>query len=204
MKRLLVLMAIVSVLGCAGPEKQLKMTEGGASADGSQPAAAARTIVFPNGTIVGGASAAQVTTLAEIFVDSHNSAMMQMDQAAKSLSDGQRQIQISTLRIEESVEESGNGEAEPVFDRADFQKAGQRRDHAFLRQKVGPVGFSGNGEAGRLSRLSFPGEPGAEGFHHLDRQRLVHREPEKEPQTGAAEGRIPPVDDRKIPGQHPA
>ncbi len=106
MKRVLVLMAIVSVLGCAGPEKQLKMTEGGASADGSQPAAAARTIVFPNGTIVGGASAAQATTLAEIFVDSHNSAMMQMDQAAKSLSDGQKQIQISTLRIEESVKKN--------------------------------------------------------------------------------------------------
>jgi hypothetical protein len=105
MKKLMVLMAIFGLIGCAGPEKQLKMTEGGSAQDAGQPAAV-RAIVFPNGTILGGASAAQMSSLAEIFVDSHNTAMSQMDKSTKAISEGQKQIQISTLRIEESVKKN--------------------------------------------------------------------------------------------------
>ena len=112
MKRVMVIVAILSLVGCAGPEKQLKMTEGGVAKSGDKNADT-RAIVFPNGTIFGGASAEQMGTLAEIFVDSHNTAMMRMDDAAQrqdkatqTITEGHKQIQISTLRIEESMQKN--------------------------------------------------------------------------------------------------
>jgi hypothetical protein len=112
MKRLMVIAAILGLVGCAGPEKQLKMTEGGIANSGNTNIEK-RVIVFPNGTIFGGASTEQVGTLAEIFVDSHNTAVMQMDDAARrqdkttqAITEGHKQIQMSTLRIEESMQKS--------------------------------------------------------------------------------------------------
>jgi hypothetical protein len=112
MKRVMVIIAILSLVGCAGPEKQLKMTEG-STAKSENKSAETRTIVFPNGTIFGGASTEQMGKLAEIFVDSHNAAMMQMDDAAQRqdkatqiITEGQEQIQMSTLRIEESTKKN--------------------------------------------------------------------------------------------------
>jgi hypothetical protein len=112
MKRVIVMVAILGLVGCAGPEKQLKMTEGGIAKGGGQ-IADTRTIVFPNGTIFGGASAEQMGTLAGIFVDSHNAAMTRMDDAAQrqdkttqTITEGHKQIQISTLRIEESMKKN--------------------------------------------------------------------------------------------------
>jgi hypothetical protein len=112
MKRVMVIVAILGLVGCAGPEKQLKMTEGGtAKSEGKN--ADTRTIVFPNGTIFGGASAKQMGTLAEIFVDSHNTAMMRMDDAAQrqdkatqTITEDHKQIQTSTLHIEESMKKN--------------------------------------------------------------------------------------------------
>ena len=109
MKRVIVMVAILGLVGCAGPEKQLKMTEGGiAKSEGKN--ADTRVIVFPKGTIFGGASAEQMGTLAGIFVDSHNAAMTRMDDAAQrqdkttqTITEGHKQIQMSTLRIEESM-----------------------------------------------------------------------------------------------------
>jgi hypothetical protein len=112
MKRVMVIVAILSLVGCAGPEKQLKMTESGTAKSGDK-SADTRTIVFPNGTIFGGASTGQMGTLAEIFVDSHNKAMMRMDEAAQrqdeatqTVTEGHKQIQTSTLRIEESMKKN--------------------------------------------------------------------------------------------------
>jgi len=112
MKRIMVMAVILGLVGCAGPEKQLKMTEGGIEKSGGK-IAETRAIVFPNGTIFGGASAEQMGKLAEIFVDSHNTAMMRMDDAAQrqdkatqTITEGNKQIQISTLRIEESIKKN--------------------------------------------------------------------------------------------------
>ena len=109
MKRVMVIVTILSLVGCAGPEKQLKMTEGSV-AKSSGTNTETRAIVFPNGTVFGGASTEQIGTLAELFVDSHNAAMMRMDEAAQrrdeatqTITEGHRQIQMSTLRIEESI-----------------------------------------------------------------------------------------------------
>jgi outer membrane protein OmpA-like peptidoglycan-associated protein len=72
---LILLLLIVSFLaGCAGETKQLYMKDA---------AGATKEIVFPNGTILGGASKEQATALATIFVDSHNMAMQEFDELKK-------------------------------------------------------------------------------------------------------------------------
>ncbi len=69
------LIVIISFLvGCAGETKQLHMMD---------TTGAKREIIFPNGTILGGASKEQATALAQIFVDSHNMAMQEMDELKK-------------------------------------------------------------------------------------------------------------------------
>lgn len=69
------LLLIISFLaGCAGETKQLYMKD---------TAGASKEIVFPNGTILGGASKEQATALATIFVDSHNMAMQEFDELKK-------------------------------------------------------------------------------------------------------------------------
>jgi hypothetical protein len=109
MKRMMVIVVILCLIGCAGPEKQLKMTDGSVEKSGDKNAVT-RTIVFPNGTIFGGASTEQMGTLSKIFVDSHNAAMMRTDDAAQrqdratqTITEGQQKIQMSTLQIEESM-----------------------------------------------------------------------------------------------------
>ncbi|MCX8029997.1 MAG: hypothetical protein N3A59_00265 [Thermodesulfovibrionales bacterium] len=62
------------LVGCAGETKQLYMMDS---------TGAKREIVFPNGTILGGASKEQATALAQIFVDSHNMAMQEFDELKK-------------------------------------------------------------------------------------------------------------------------
>jgi hypothetical protein len=109
MKQVMIIVAILSLVGCAGPEKELKTTEAG-TAKSAEKNADTRAIVFPNGTIFGGASTEQIGKLAEIFVDSHNAAMKQMDDAAQrqdkttqTIIEGNKQIQMSTQRIEDSM-----------------------------------------------------------------------------------------------------
>ncbi|MCX8026554.1 MAG: hypothetical protein N3A62_01685 [Thermodesulfovibrionales bacterium] len=71
---IIVVFTISSIIGCAGETKQLHMkdTTGGT-----------KEIVFPNGTILGGASKEQATALATIFVESHNMAMQEFDELKK-------------------------------------------------------------------------------------------------------------------------
>ncbi|MEW6001808.1 MAG: hypothetical protein AB1638_04060 [Nitrospirota bacterium] len=76
-------------LGCAGQPKELHVK------DVNQET---KTVVFPKGTVFGGASKEQASTLAQIFVDSHNAAMMELDKIEKS-------TQESTQRIEGSLKE---------------------------------------------------------------------------------------------------
>jgi hypothetical protein len=109
MKRVMIVVAMLSLVGCAGPEKELKVTEGGAVNSGAKNTDT-RAIGFPNGTIFGGASTEQIGKLAEIFVDSHNAAMKRMDDAAQrqdkttqTITEDHKQIQQSTQRIEDSV-----------------------------------------------------------------------------------------------------
>lgn len=65
---------IALLVGCAGETKQLYIKD---------TTGATKEIVFPNGTILGGASKEQAIALATIFVDSHNMAMQEMDELKK-------------------------------------------------------------------------------------------------------------------------
>lgn len=92
-------LTICLIIGCAGQPKDLQMvdTTGGGT----------RTITFPNGTIIGGASKGQASKLAQIFVDSHNMAMEELE----SVKTSNTKIKDSTQRIEESnkkIYESSN------------------------------------------------------------------------------------------------
>ncbi|MBI5373808.1 MAG: hypothetical protein HZA77_00120 [Candidatus Schekmanbacteria bacterium] len=84
------LLTVCLIIGCAGQPKDLQMvdTTGGGT----------RTITFPNGTIIGGASKGQASKLAQIFVDSHNMGMEELE----SLKTSNQKIKDSTQRIEES------------------------------------------------------------------------------------------------------
>jgi len=64
-------LAVLPLGGCAGKSSELQME------DTTVVPPATRTIVFPNGTVFGGASRQQATKLAQIFVESHNMAMKQ-------------------------------------------------------------------------------------------------------------------------------
>jgi hypothetical protein len=72
-------LAVLPLGGCAGKSSELKME------DTTVVPPATRTIVFPNGTVFGGASRQQATKLAQIFVESHNMAMKQRAEFQRAL-----------------------------------------------------------------------------------------------------------------------
>ncbi len=92
MKNLLLgILAVFLVAGCGGEIKQLQMKDS---------AGAVKTVDFPKGTITGAASKEQASTLAQIFVESHN---MAMDELAGIKGDGET-IRKSAQRIEEAIQ----------------------------------------------------------------------------------------------------
>lgn len=88
---LLGILAVFFVAGCGGEIKQLQMKDG---------TGVAKTIEFPKGTITGAASKEQASTLAQIFVESHNLAM---DELAGIKGNGET-IKRSAQRIEEAMQ----------------------------------------------------------------------------------------------------
>ena len=70
---------VLIIGGCAGTSTELHMK------DTTVVPPAERTIVFPNGTILGGASRQQATKLAHIFVESHNMAVKQRAEFERAL-----------------------------------------------------------------------------------------------------------------------
>lgn len=92
MKRLIMgFLAVFLVAGCGGEVKQLQMKD---------TAGATKTIEFPKGTITGAASKDQSSTLAQIFVDSHNMAMEEL----AGIKGNEEAIKRSTQKIEEAIQ----------------------------------------------------------------------------------------------------
>lgn len=89
------MIAGIFAFGCAGETKNLVVKD----ADGKP-----KTVVFPQGTITGAASKEQAAAQAEIFVESHNSAMHEMGEikelSRKSLSN-QEEIKASLQKAED-------------------------------------------------------------------------------------------------------
>jgi hypothetical protein len=95
---LLGIVAISLILGCGGQTKELQMRDTDEQI---------KTVVFPKGTIFGGASKEQASTLAQIFVESHNNAMKETDEIKKStqtIEGATKRIEVSTQKIEGSTQ----------------------------------------------------------------------------------------------------
>lgn len=97
---------IIFILGCAGEVKELQMRDSSISKD---VGSGMKTGIFPNGTVFGGASKEQASALAQIFVDSHNMAMKELEEI-KDVSKKSREdleiIKKSTQKIEETTQKN--------------------------------------------------------------------------------------------------
>jgi outer membrane protein OmpA-like peptidoglycan-associated protein len=107
MRRLscLFLLLAVTIAGCAGKETHFNL--GG------------KEIVFPNGTVFGGASKDQAAALAQILVDSHNQHMAQMqnlDNQIRAASEQNRETAEKALKMLEDLSKAqGSGEITIFF-----------------------------------------------------------------------------------------
>ena len=94
---------LLFLIGCGGEVKQLQMRDTSLNAtDSSQ---GMKPVEFPKGTWTGAASTKQASTLAELFVNSHNMAMAQfskLQDSQDSMKTAQEALKNSTQRLEES------------------------------------------------------------------------------------------------------
>lgn len=133
----LITITVFFVFGCTGEIKQIKMRD---------ESGGMKTIDFPKGTIVGGASKEQANTLAQTFVDSHNMVMKEMEESKglekKSL-ESQETIKMVTKRIEESTQRIGESNKK-IFESSQrnfetTQKALQMIEQLSKKQGTGEV-----------------------------------------------------------------
>ncbi|MBI5584791.1 MAG: hypothetical protein HY892_13335 [Deltaproteobacteria bacterium] len=82
MKRLLPVLAVLFLLGCAGEPKMLQMRD--TTLDPAGPEKGLKAFEFPKGVWTGTASTEQASTLAQTFVNSHNMAMREFDQVKEN------------------------------------------------------------------------------------------------------------------------
>ncbi|MEW5745318.1 MAG: hypothetical protein AB1805_07785 [Nitrospirota bacterium] len=102
-KGVLIALAVLFAAGCAGEATQLRMKDAVANEE--------KVIVFPNGTIFGGASRDQAAELARIFVESHNQSLQEMDEieaaidrALKNQDAMKEDMQQASRRSEEALQ----------------------------------------------------------------------------------------------------
>jgi hypothetical protein len=91
------------LFGCAGEVKQLQMRD--TSLNTTDANQGMKTIEFPKGTWTGAASTKQAGSLAQLFVNSHNMAMMhfsKLQDAQDSIKTAQEALKNSTQRLEET------------------------------------------------------------------------------------------------------
>src|SRR6476661_7425381 len=96
------------VVGCAQPPPQQFVVQ---RPDEQKP----QTITFPNGTMFGGASGSQASTLAQLVVDSNNNNMKDYEQlegtASKNLQTSQQALQM----LEHLSQQQGTGDITLFF-----------------------------------------------------------------------------------------
>jgi len=88
----LAVVAAAILAGCAGQTEQLAVQAPPPAAPG-QPAPPPQQVVFPNGTVFGGASGAQASTLAQIVVESNNNNMKEYQQIQATQAKDFQQLQ---------------------------------------------------------------------------------------------------------------
>jgi hypothetical protein len=105
-KVVLGLIMLVFLFGCAGEVKQLQIRDTGISP--SDPDKGMKVVEFPKGTWTGGASKEQASTLAQIFVNSHNMAMAEfskLQDSQESMKAAQEGLKGSAQRLEETTQQ---------------------------------------------------------------------------------------------------
>jgi outer membrane protein OmpA-like peptidoglycan-associated protein len=110
-KKLLSVITIVimtAVLGgCAGQPQQLVVQQPGEQ----KP----QTITFPNGTVFGGASGSQASTLAQLVVDSNNNNMKDYEQLQGTASKNLQTSQQALAMLEQLSNQQGTGQITLFF-----------------------------------------------------------------------------------------
>jgi hypothetical protein len=94
------------LFGCGGEVKQLQIRDTGISP--SEPSKGMKVVEFPKGTWTGGASKEQASTLAQLFMNSHNMAMEEFSKlldSQKSIKADQEALKGSTLSLEETTQQ---------------------------------------------------------------------------------------------------
>lgn len=154
-----VIITALLTYGCAGSTKELQM--GG------------KTIVFPNGTVFGGASKEQASVLAQIFVDSHNRTIQEMGEV-KELGKESVRNQKESLQNQESLKKSARKleeSAQQLLDAAQksneitqrslqknyetAQSALQMLEHLSKRQGTGEITIFFPSGSGRITKDSL-------------------------------------------------
>lgn len=99
MKRLLILLILILLTACAGNPKDLTLWNG-------------EQVTFPNGTVFGGASSEQVSSLAEIFVQAHNATMRELKEMRE---ENRRTAEQALGMLEDLSKRQGSGEITIFF-----------------------------------------------------------------------------------------
>jgi len=99
---------MVLIVGCAGNTKRLTLASGD-------------EIVFPNGTILGGASTEQATVLAEIFVNAHNKTVQQLNEIKNEQKQQKDTADRALKLIENLSKQQGTGEITLFFTTGSYQ-----------------------------------------------------------------------------------
>jgi outer membrane protein OmpA-like peptidoglycan-associated protein len=97
----------VALAGCAGQTEQLSMQ----SPTGQAP----QSVTFPNGTVFGGASGREASTLAQIMVDANNNNMHEFGKVEASETKNLQTSQQALAMIEQLSQQQGTGEITLFF-----------------------------------------------------------------------------------------
>src|SRR4029078_7871449 len=96
------------VVGCAQPPPEQLVVQ---RPDEQKP----QTITFPNGTVFGGASGSQASTLAQLIVDSNNNSMKDYESLQGTTSKNLQTSQQALSRLEQLSDQQGTGKTTLVF-----------------------------------------------------------------------------------------
>src|SRR5678815_4223323 len=97
----------VMLAGCAGQPQQFVVQQ----PDEQKP----QTITFPNGTVFGGASGSQASTLAQLVVDSNNNSMKDYESLQGTTSKNLQTSQQALSMLEQLSDQQGTGQITLFF-----------------------------------------------------------------------------------------
>ena len=106
---------VVAILGgCAGQPTQYEMQQPGAAQTPTE-APPPQTVTFPNGTVFGGASNRQASSLAQIMVEANNNNMKEYSQLQGTENKNLRTSQQALGMLEKLSEQQGTGQITLFF-----------------------------------------------------------------------------------------